>query len=108
MNQSYDIIIIGGGVAGLFIANRLHRAGYNLILIEKDKLGGGQTLASQGMIHGGQKYTLLGRVTPQAASIAAMREPSEAMVKASNREWDGRMSHRSSGAYQAMIDAALK
>lgn len=39
--------------------------------------------------------------------IAAMREPTEEMVKASNREWDGRMSHRSTGAWQAMIDAAL-
>jgi hypothetical protein len=41
------------------------------------------------------------------AGIAAMREPTEAMIEASNREWDGRMSHRSSGAWQAMIGAAL-
>lgn len=41
------------------------------------------------------------------AAIEAMREPTNAMVEASNREWDGRMSHRSSGAWQAMIDAAL-
>ena len=41
------------------------------------------------------------------AAIKAMREPTEAMIEASNREWDGRMSHRSSGAWQAMIDAAL-
>ena len=39
--------------------------------------------------------------------MAAMREPTEAMIAASNREWDGRMSHRSSGAWRAMIDAAL-
>lgn len=72
MVKNYDIIIFGGGVAGLFVANRLQRAGYNLIVIEKDKLGGGQTLASQGMIHGGQKYTLEGSVTAHAASIAEM------------------------------------
>jgi hypothetical protein len=41
------------------------------------------------------------------AVIEAMREPSGDMIEASNREWDGRMSHRSSGAWQAMIDAAL-
>jgi glycine/D-amino acid oxidase-like deaminating enzyme len=74
MTQTYDIIIFGGGIAGLFVASRLRRAGYNLILIEKDTLGGGQTLASQGMIHGGQKYALQGKVTEQAASIAAMPE----------------------------------
>lgn len=35
----------------------------------------------------------------------APKEPTEKMIQASNREWDGRMSHRSSGAYQAMRDA---
>lgn len=72
MTHSYDIIIFGGGVAGLFVANRLKHDGYNVIVIEKDALGHGQTLASQGMIHGGQKYTLEGKVTPEAAAIAAM------------------------------------
>lgn len=72
MTYSYDIIMFGGGVAGLFVASRLKRQGYNLIVIEKEALGGGQTLASQGMIHGGQKYTLEGAVTPEAAAIAAM------------------------------------
>jgi glycine/D-amino acid oxidase-like deaminating enzyme len=74
MAQTYDIIILGGGIAGLFAANRLRQAGYNVILIEKDKLGGGQTLASQGMIHGGQKYALQGKVTAQAANISTMPE----------------------------------
>ena len=40
-------------------------------------------------------------------AIEAMREPTPEMVAASNREWDGRMSHRSTGAWQAMIGAAL-
>lgn len=71
---SYDIIIFGGGIAGLFVASRLRKTGYNIILIERDTLGGGQTLASQGMIHGGQKYALHGKVTAQATSIAAMPE----------------------------------
>lgn len=76
----YDIIIFGGGIAGLWLANVLKRAGYNLILIEKDTLGGAQTLASQGMIHGGQKYTLQGAVTGHAASIARMPERWEACL----------------------------
>lgn len=72
MVYHYDIIVFGGGIAGLFLANRLQRAGYNLILIEKDSLGGVQTLASQGMIHGGQKYALEGKVTAHAAAISEM------------------------------------
>jgi glycine/D-amino acid oxidase-like deaminating enzyme len=72
MAHEYDIIIFGGGIAGLFTACRLRAAGYNLIVIEKDRLGGGQTLASQGMIHGGQKYALRGKAPPESTAIAAM------------------------------------
>ena len=68
----YDMIVFGGGIAGLWLANTLKRANYNVILIEKDKLGGVQTLASQGMIHGGQKYVLQGAVTGHASSLAQM------------------------------------
>ncbi|MBI1214378.1 MAG: FAD-dependent oxidoreductase [Alphaproteobacteria bacterium] len=70
----FDIILFGGGVAGLWLCNTLKRAGYNVILIEKDRLGSGQTLASQGMIHGGQKYVLQGAVTGHATSLAKMPE----------------------------------
>lgn len=68
----YDIVLFGGGVAGLWLCNTLKRAGYNVILVEKDKLGGGQTLASQGMIHGGQKYVLQGALTQHASSLSKM------------------------------------
>lgn len=74
----YDAIIFGGGIAGLWLGAALKRAGYNVILFEKDRLGAGQTLASQGMIHGGQKYTLEGAVTGHASSIAQMPERWEA------------------------------
>ncbi|MBW7911262.1 MAG: FAD-dependent oxidoreductase [Alphaproteobacteria bacterium] len=76
----YDAVIFGGGIAGLWLANTLLRAGYNVILFEKDTLGGRQTLASQGMIHGGQKYTLEGAVTQHASSIARMPERWEACL----------------------------
>ncbi|MEZ5480827.1 MAG: FAD-dependent oxidoreductase [Porticoccaceae bacterium] len=53
-----DIAIIGGGIAGLWLLNRLVSAGYNAILFEQSALSGSdQTVASQGMIHGGIKYT---------------------------------------------------
>lgn len=37
--------------------------------------------------------------------VLVPREPTEAMLKASEREWDGRMSARSSGVWQAMLAA---
>lgn len=74
MIYQYDMIVFGGGVAGLWLCNTLKRAGYNVILVEKNKIGSGQTLASQGMIHGGQKYVLEGAMSGHAASLAAMPE----------------------------------
>ncbi|MEX1198886.1 MAG: FAD-dependent oxidoreductase [Pseudohongiellaceae bacterium] len=67
-----DIVILGGGIAGLWLLNRLRDAGHDAVLLEKDELGGGQTLASQGIIHGGLKYALNGVLTPAASAIAAM------------------------------------
>jgi hypothetical protein len=62
MTSSYstDIVIFGGGIAGLWMLNCLRNQGYQAILLETDKLGSGQTLASQGIIHGGLKYALNG------------------------------------------------
>jgi len=67
-----DLVIIGGGVAGLWLANRARAAGYSVLLFEHRALGSDQTLASQGMIHGGMKYTLAGALTGASEAIAEM------------------------------------
>lgn len=69
-----QVAIIGGGIAGLWLLSRLNQAGYDSILLEKNALGGGQTLASQGIIHGGLKYALNGDLNPASSAIAAMPE----------------------------------
>ncbi len=67
-----DIGVIGGGIAGLWLANRLTTLGYQTALFEKTALGSDQTVASQGMIHGGIKYTLAGSLTGASESVADM------------------------------------
>ena len=67
-----DVIIIGGGIAGLWTLNRLRNEGFNSHLLEKEKLGQGQTICSQGMIHGGIKYSLSGMLTSASSAIADM------------------------------------
>ena len=67
-----DIVIIGGGIAGLWLLNRLCQQGHNTVLLESHALGGGQTLASQGIIHGGLKYALSGVLSPASSAIAGM------------------------------------
>lgn len=74
MTQRYstDIVIFGGGIAGCWLLNKLVNEGYNAILIEQGELGGGQTFASQGIIHGGLKYALNGALTGATNAIASM------------------------------------
>lgn len=67
-----DIAILGGGIAGLWLLNRLQSMGYNCLLLERDTLGGGQSIASQGMIHGGIKYALGGALTGASEAIGDM------------------------------------
>jgi len=67
-----DLVIIGGGVAGLWTLNRAVQAGLNAVLFEKDTLGGGQSVRSQGIIHGGTKYALSGVLTQASSTIKEM------------------------------------
>ena len=68
-----DTVIAGGGIAGLWLLNVLRARGYSAVLFESGALGGAQTLASQGIVHGGIKYALGGALTP--ASEAMRRAP---------------------------------
>ena len=67
-----DILLFGGGIAGLYLLKLLSNLGYDCILIEKDQLGGGQTLQSQGIIHGGLKYALGGNLNAESDAIKEM------------------------------------
>ncbi|MCH7602027.1 MAG: FAD-dependent oxidoreductase [Planctomycetes bacterium] len=67
-----EVVIFGGGGAGLWLLDALVRDGYDVLLLESDALGSGQTIASQGIIHGGLKYTLTGMFTSSARAIREM------------------------------------
>ena len=71
-SASLDAAIVGGGIAGAWALRLLQNKGYNAILLEADSIGCAQTLASQGMIHGGLKYALSGNMTGAAEAIADM------------------------------------
>ncbi|MBC7819472.1 MAG: FAD-dependent oxidoreductase [Planctomycetaceae bacterium] len=67
-----DVVIFGGGAAGLWLLDELTRRRTNAVLLEANALGTGQTVAAQGIIHGGLKYTLQGLLTNSATSIREM------------------------------------
>lgn len=72
MKLQKEVIIIGGGIAGLWLLADLLARQRNAVLIEQGALGEGQTLSSQGIIHGGTKYALTGKITGASQAIAGM------------------------------------
>src|SRR4051812_10211533 len=67
-----DVLIFGGGAAGLWCLERFRGAGYHAVLLESAALGAGQTISAQGIIHGGGKYALRG--VRDFAAVGATRE----------------------------------
>jgi glycerol-3-phosphate dehydrogenase len=69
-----DALIFGGGAAGLWLLDELHRRSFRAALIEKNALGAGQTIASQGILHGGLKYALAGLLSGSAKAVGEMTD----------------------------------
>ncbi len=67
-----DTVVLGGGIAGLWLLDELRRTGRSAVLIEREALGSAQTIGAQGIIHGGLKYTLTGLLTGSAEVIREM------------------------------------
>lgn len=67
-----DVAILGGGIAALWTAHVLRDAGFGVAVFTNADWGAGQTLAAQGVIHGGLKYALGGKLTDSSEALAAM------------------------------------
>jgi hypothetical protein len=80
--RNADIIIYGGGIAGLWTLNLLKNIGYDVLLVEPNAVGGIQTIASQGIIHSGLKYVLGGKINPLARAISTMPEVWKSSLRA--------------------------
>lgn len=72
MKVDVDAVIVGGGIAGLWTLARLRDEGYNAVLLEDEALGAGQTRYAQGIIHGGTKYALTGKLTASSEAVSNM------------------------------------
>jgi glycine/D-amino acid oxidase-like deaminating enzyme len=55
-----DVLIIGGGVQGLWLLNDLRSEGYSALLLERRALGDGQTCHSHVYLHQGHLYRDVG------------------------------------------------
>ena len=69
---SVDVAIVGAGIVGLWVANLLAQRGLSVVVCEANAVGGTQTMASQGIVHGGGKYALDGDGGPLSRALADM------------------------------------
>jgi glycine/D-amino acid oxidase-like deaminating enzyme len=69
---STDVVIIGAGIAGLWLHHRLNKMGFHALLLENKTIGNAQTLSAQGIIHGGAKYALNGILSKATQAIGDM------------------------------------
>ncbi|MBI3570288.1 MAG: FAD-dependent oxidoreductase [Gammaproteobacteria bacterium] len=53
---AYDVVVIGGGIHGAGVAQAAAAAGYSVLLLERQTLGGGTSSRSSKLIHGGLRY----------------------------------------------------
>ena len=64
--RSYDLVVIGGGIAGAFAAWDAALRGLSVALLERADFGGATSANSQRIIHGGLRYV-------QSLDLARMR-----------------------------------
>ncbi len=62
MTDRYDVVIVGGGIHGVGVAQAAAAGGHTTLLIEQDALAGGTSSRSSKLIHGGLRYLESGRI----------------------------------------------
>ncbi|MGB5544035.1 MAG: FAD-dependent oxidoreductase, partial [Gammaproteobacteria bacterium] len=62
MTTRCDVLVAGGGVHGVGVAQAAAAAGHSVILLEKQAVAGGTSSRSSKLIHGGLRYLEKGSV----------------------------------------------
>ena len=56
VDADFDVVIIGGGMAGAGVARDLAMRGVAVVLLDRDDFGAGTTARSSKLVHGGLRY----------------------------------------------------
>ncbi|MDE2220678.1 MAG: FAD-dependent oxidoreductase [Gammaproteobacteria bacterium] len=62
MNRSYDVIVAGGGIHGVGVAQAAAAAGHSVLVLEQHSLAAGSSSRSSKLIHGGLRYLESGQL----------------------------------------------
>jgi glycerol-3-phosphate dehydrogenase len=55
-NAYYDVVVIGGGIHGVGVAQAAAASGYSVVVLEQGQLASGTSSRSSKLIHGGLRY----------------------------------------------------
>jgi glycerol-3-phosphate dehydrogenase len=61
MTRRYDVVVVGGGIHGVGVAQAAAAAGHSVLLLEKRALAAGTSSRSSKLIHGGLRYLETGQ-----------------------------------------------
>jgi glycerol-3-phosphate dehydrogenase len=72
-SQSYDLLVVGGGIQGVTLALEAARRGLSILLLERGDFGGETTWNSLRIVHGGLRYLQTLDLPRHRESIAERR-----------------------------------
>jgi glycerol-3-phosphate dehydrogenase len=79
--QTWDLVVIGGGISGAGVAQQAARQGWKVLLIEQRDFAWGTSSRSSKLVHGGLRYLKQGDIKTTLHSVRErdrlMREASE-------------------------------
>ncbi len=76
-----DLAIVGGGIAAMWTAVEAIDRGLSVLILVQGELGGEQSVSAQGVVHGGMKYALGGKLTESSQALANMPGRWEAALR---------------------------
>ncbi|PLC68714.1 FAD-dependent oxidoreductase [Vulcanisaeta sp. EB80] len=68
--MGFDVVVVGGGVNGLFTALDLSLRGFKVLLLERGSVGSGTSGRMHGLLHSGARYV----VTDPGAAVECIEE----------------------------------
>jgi glycerol-3-phosphate dehydrogenase len=68
--MGFDVVVVGGGVNGLFTALDLSLRGFKVLLLERGSVGSGTSGRMHGLLHSGARYV----VTDPRAAVECIEE----------------------------------
>ena len=68
-SETWDLLVIGGGISGAGVAREAARRGWRVALIEQRDFAWGTSSRSSKMVHGGLRYLKEGEITLTMHSV---------------------------------------